>query len=126
MKSGSYSIDCSDKPRRTLSAALQSRELSDEALAFVNGSGNNGARPTTPANDSSVPRATSPSNGVHIEQQVVEQTPLSGTVSMTFRLPSELSARLVRVSVERKLKREPPFSQQDIVADALTQWLARN
>ena len=126
MKSGSYFMDCSDKPRRTLSAALQTRELSDEALAFVNGTGNNGAKPITPANDSSVPRATSPSNGVHIEQQVVEQAPSSGTVSMTFRLPSQLSAHLVRVSVERKLKREPPFSQQDIVAEALTQWLARN
>src|ERR1017187_6909209 len=126
MKSGGYFMDCSDKPRRTLSAALQTRELSDEALAFVNGSGNNGAKPITPANDVSVPRATSPLNCVHIERPATLEVTPSGTVSMTFRLPSELSTRLVRVSVERKLKRQPPFSQQDIVADALTQWLARN
>jgi hypothetical protein len=119
-------MDCSEKPRRTLSAALQTGKLTDEALAFVNGIGNNCVKPITPTNDSSVPRATPPSNNVHIERPAVLEIPSSGTVSTTFRLPSELSARLVRVSVERKLKRQPPFSQQDIVADALTQWLARN
>src|ERR1039457_2271728 len=101
-------------------------KLTDEALAFVNGAGTNGAKPIAPANDSSVPRATSPSSGVHIEQQVVDQAPSSGTVSMTFRLPSELSSRLMRASVERKLKRERPFSQQDIITQALAQWLERN
>ena len=119
-------MDCSDKSRRTLSAALQTGKLTDEALAFVNGTGNNGAKPITPANNSSVPRATSPSNGVHIAAPAIVEVPTAGTVSMTFRLPSELSARLIRVSVERKLKRQSPFSQQDIVAEALTQWLARN
>src|ERR1017187_5240756 len=126
MKSGSYFMDCSDKPRRTLSAALQTRELSDEALAFVNGTGNNGAKPITPANNSSVPRATPPANGVPIASPTVLEVPSSGTVSMTFRLPSELSSRLIRASVERKLKRERPFSQQDIITQALAQWLERN
>jgi hypothetical protein len=105
---------------------LQTGKLTDEALAFVNGAGTNGAKPIASANDSSVPRATSPSNGVYIAAPAVAEVPTAGTVSMTFRLPSELSSRLIRVSVERKLKRQPPFSQQDIVADALTQWLARN
>lgn len=42
---------------------------------------------------------------------------------MSFRLPAPLSARLVKASVERKLRRERPFSQQDIVAEALDEWL---
>jgi len=105
---------------------LQTGKLTDEALSFINGTGNNGPKPITPANDVSVPRATSPSNGVHIAAPAIVEVPTAGTVSMTFRLPSELSSRLIRVSVERKLKRQSPFSQQDIVAEALTQWLARN
>ena len=119
-------MDCSEKPRRTLSAALQTSKLTGEALAFINGAATNGTKTIAPANDVSVPHAMSPSNGVHIAAPAVVEVPTAGTVSMTFRLPSELSARLVRVSVERKLKRQPPFSQQDIVAEALTQCLARN
>jgi hypothetical protein len=45
---------------------------------------------------------------------------------MTFRLPTELSTRLIRASVERKLRRERPFSQQDILAEALAKWLDKN
>ena len=119
-------MDCSDKPRRTLSTALQTGKLTNEAMAFVNGVGTNGAKPIAPANDSNVPLATPPSNGIHIAAPAPVEVSSVGTVSMTFRLPSELSSRLIRMSVERKLKRQPPFSQQDIVADALTQWLARN
>ena len=119
-------MECSDKPRRTLSAALQTRELSDEGLAFVNGAVTNGKKPIAPANEVCVPRATPPVNGVPIASPTVLEVPSSGTVSMTFRLPSELSSRLMRASVERKLKRERPFSQQDIITQALAQWLARN
>ena len=119
-------MDCSDKPRRTLSAALQTGKLTSEALAFVNGAALNGTNNFAPANDASVPRATLPSNGVHIEQPAALEVQSSGTVSMTFRLPSELSSRLMRASVERKLKRERPFSQQDIITQALAQWLERN
>jgi len=47
-------------------------------------------------------------------------------VSMTFRLPASLTARLARVAAERKLQRERPFSQQDIVAAALEEWFQRH
>jgi hypothetical protein len=45
---------------------------------------------------------------------------------MTFRLPADLSHHLMRAAVERKLKRERPFSQQDIVAEALQDWLRQH
>jgi len=44
-------------------------------------------------------------------------------VAMTFRLPASLAARLLEVSATRKLRREHPFHQQDIVAEALILWL---
>ena len=42
---------------------------------------------------------------------------------MTFRLPADLPALLIHISAERKVRREAPFSQQDIVADALRKWI---
>jgi hypothetical protein len=47
-------------------------------------------------------------------------------VSMTFRLPAPLAGQLVGVATERKLQRERPFTQQDIVCEALHQWFMRN
>lgn len=47
-------------------------------------------------------------------------------VSMTFRLPAPLAAQLVGVATERKLQREKPFTQQDIVVESLRQWFLRN
>ncbi|MCL5096004.1 MAG: hypothetical protein M1608_00410 [Candidatus Omnitrophica bacterium] len=47
-------------------------------------------------------------------------------VSVTFRLPASLTARLTRASAERKLLHQKPFSQQDIVAEALALWLKQH
>lgn len=47
-------------------------------------------------------------------------------VSVTFRLPASLTARLARISAERKRKGERPFHQQDIVAEALAQWFRQH
>lgn len=47
-------------------------------------------------------------------------------VSATFRLPTELLAMLLKASSERKLKKIEPFTQQDIVAEALAGWLQKN
>ena len=50
---------------------------------------------------------------------------VQGIVSMTFRLPAKLAGQLDTVAAERKERRERPFNQQDIVAEALRQWLTR-
>lgn len=123
------------KTQRTLSQALDNPELSEAAVAFVNGvtpklreaaeiSGESNT-----AFDSSLPRGTSRnrtsvSAGEH-DSSRADVDPISGSVSMTFRLPSELSARLLRASLERKLSRRKPFTQQDIVAEALVLWFAK-
>ena len=100
-------MDYSDKPRRTMNEALRTVKLNDEALAFVNGAAAKPAAPQAPV--SAGETDTQPAG--------------AGAVSMSFRLPTPLSTRLIEVAVQRKLRRERPFSQQDIVAEALSAWL---
>ena len=44
----------------------------------------------------------------------------------TFRLPANIPPALLKASSERKIKKIHPFTQQDIVAEALTEWLQKN
>lgn len=46
-------------------------------------------------------------------------------VSLSIRIPESIAEALLRASSERKLKRVKPFTQQEIVADALSAWLKR-
>jgi hypothetical protein len=113
--------------RRTLGAALQTAKLNEEQLAFVTGRAPERtiATETVPlrANPTPVPPA---SNGVLNSPPTTVTPALSGTLSMTFRLPADLATTLMRVALERKLRREDPFSQQDIVAEALRDWMLRH
>lgn len=47
-------------------------------------------------------------------------------VSMTFRLPAEIPAALVKASADRKVRRERPYTQQEMVARALSEWLEKS
>ena len=47
-------------------------------------------------------------------------------VSQTYRLPADLIKELTITAVARKLERTPPWSQQDIVAEALREWLHKH
>jgi hypothetical protein len=44
----------------------------------------------------------------------------------TYRLPADLVKELIRVAVSRKLDRTAPWSQQDIVAEAIRDWLEKH
>lgn len=111
--------------KRTLDEALQSADLGAEARAFLAGGeppsaaqlAEPGVNPTpkpdfTPVVDSPpMPRAA----------------PLAGApLAITVRLPAELPVALLRVAFERKLRRQHPFTQQEIVAEALRDWLHRH
>ena len=110
-------MDCSI--RRSMSQALQTGKLSDDALAFVSGKT---ARP-----GAEVPLDTTPTpppqNDVPKSKPADSFPSVAGIASITVRLPAKLPSRLLRASVERKLLREQPFTQQDIVAEALDAWL---
>jgi hypothetical protein len=95
-------MDYSDKSRRTMSEALQARRLKEDELAFVQGS----------------PRRPTAMTGT-------ATNPVPGSVSMTFRLPADLAARLIRTATERKLNRQEPFTQQEIVTEAVSAWLSK-
>ncbi len=47
-------------------------------------------------------------------------------ISQTYRLPTDLVKDLTRVAVERKLNRTAPWSQQDIVAEAVREWISKH
>lgn len=47
-------------------------------------------------------------------------------VVMNTRIPESLSRDLFRASMERKLDKIEPYTQQDIVAEALRAWLKKN
>jgi len=44
-------------------------------------------------------------------------------VTVTVRLEPEVADALSQASAERKVKRLEPYTQQDIIGDALKQWL---
>ena len=93
--------------RRTLTQSLQRANLSEAAIAFVNGS------PPVAELNGSLPTENSSVNSGEIEEfsAPVADQPSQGSVSMSFRLPAELSARLLRVSLDRKLKRHEPMAK---------------
>ncbi len=59
----------------------------------------------------------------------VQQAPMMsgfsmpGVVSLNTRIDPIISAALLTASMQRKIQRQPPFTQQDIVAEALQMWL---
>ena len=125
-------------PKRTMSQALHSVNLSAAAAAFVaaGAAGNPVAsiRPPELAPDSraSLPPVPMPPAAPESESRALafSHSPLPAErrapVSMTFRLPAELPAALLRVAMERKLRGESPCTQQDIVAQAVREWLERH
>ena len=52
--------------------------------------------------------------------------PLPGMVGLTTRIPAEISMALMAASMQRKIQRQTPFRHQDIVTEAITEWLRKN
>lgn len=48
-----------------------------------------------------------------------------GLVALNVRIEPSISTALLRASMERKIQRKEPFSQREIVAEALRSWLQR-
>lgn len=123
-------------PKRTMSQALHAVNLGAEAAAFVAA----GAAQTTMIPEpASAPTPVAPASSRPVAGPEVApglratgftHSPLPAErrapVSMTFRLPAELPSALLRAAMERKLRGELPGTQQDIVAQAVREWLERN
>ena len=130
--------------RRSMSAALQTVELPPEAVALIK---EGSARPmATPSFEKAVSPPPAPQaverEIIELEEAAVTERPRAARsklprekpepdpapqiVSMTVRVPAELPNALLRVAVERKLQRQKPYTQQEMVACAIRDWLRRN
>lgn len=118
--------------RRTLSAALQTGSLTKEALDFVEGSGaqrspEDAATPPDQARGSEQPPATGAIATLRLRLEDEGDLKQDGSlVSLTVRVPRVVPPGLLLASVDRKLKRQRPWTQQEIVAEALTHWLSQH
>ena len=124
-------------PRRTLTTALQPPSLSPEAVALIK---EGTPKPQTQAPVLTLaekPRDPVPETRLptHISELAPSPKPkaqkekppeLVAMVSMTCRVPAKIPQELLKASSERKLKKLRPFTQQDIVSEALTEWLQKN
>ena len=121
--------------KRTMGQALNASKLTEAAAAFV-AAGAAGAvdlpapAPVASAENSVRRLSAVPAPAAAPGESAFVHSPLPAErrapVSMTFRLPAELPSALLRVAMERKLRGEEPFTQQDIVAQAVREWLERN
>jgi hypothetical protein len=59
-------------------------------------------------------------------QQPMSESPLPVLIPQTFRLPQRIVDDLARAAIERKLQRRKPWSQQDIAAEAIKEWLCKH
>ena len=117
-----------------MNEALRTVELPAEAIALIK---EGAARPKA---ESSL-LTLSASNGIRSESTTdtaVAQTAkpriarepepvyAAANAAITVRVPAEIPARLLRASTDRKLRRVRPCTQQEMVTEAVSQWLKRN
>jgi hypothetical protein len=92
--------------RRSMSSAL-----SPDKVAFLRG-------------ESEEPRAGTGEPSIEEKVRRLSPSPAGrGRVTVTVRLEPDIAEALSRASAERKIKRLEPYKQQDIIGDALKQWL---
>jgi hypothetical protein len=129
--------------RRPMSAALKTVDLNSEALAFIK----EGTPKPLVEQSATVPMALKTELALVSEETLddepVEEPPkptrtratapkaetfvaVPGLVFTSLRLPAEIPHALMRASFDRKLKREKPWTQQDIAAEALSFWLKKH
>jgi hypothetical protein len=116
--------------RRPMSAALKTVELPPEALSLIR-EGTPQSRVETPRVEKPVfaqPRVKVDEEDEPPRRPVRRNEPEPAAVGLaflSFRLPQPVAEALLRASLERKLQRMRPWTQQEITAEALTGWLRK-
>jgi len=116
-----------------MSDALQPPSLPPEAIALIK-QGTPKPQTDNPLIAAVKPRAVSTPAPVVVTTEPPakprakkeQPAPTSPLVSVYVRLPADLSQSLLKASLERKLNKARPFTQQDIIAEALQIWLQKN
>jgi len=130
--------------RRSMTTALRTGDLPPDMLAFVKEGTprlvtdlvSPGAKaPSAPIKSTPTPIPPGePTEPMDRNSTVIKPKPdrarhpveLVHKVNLSIRVPTDLTARLLRASTDRKLSREHPATQQEIVTEAVEQWLKRN
>ena len=132
-----------DGGRRSMSQALRTGEWPAEVRDFIKAGTPQSRVSPRDSEPVAAPQPVAPGPLEPTEREPVVETPRSQAkesgslnpresegperlVSMTVRVPCEIPRKLLRVSAERKLQRLKPGTQQEIVADALSQWFKKN
>lgn len=123
--------------RRSMNQALQKFELPPEAVAMIR---EGRPAPQAVATVISAEPASLPAEEPErkrarkVEGERVEAlSPIKAnsepaevrSVSRSFRLPENLLVALLRASTERRIERRRPFTQEEIVAEAIRDWLVK-
>jgi hypothetical protein len=117
-----------------MSAAIQSPAVTPEILAIIDqGSPKSQVQKPAVTVDAVKVQAADAPKPIEAPQQPAKKSAgkergpeTAGLVSVNFRLPATIPPALLRASSDRKIKKIQPFTQQDIVAEALTDWLKKN
>ena len=108
--------------RRSLNEALQTSR--EQAQAFLSAGH---PAPATNLADTAPPKPPPPAQTPKPATKPALEVEVDGRdgslVSLSVRVPQSLPSRLLRASVDRKLRRARPCTQQEIVTEALTLWL---
>jgi hypothetical protein len=116
-----------------MSDALQPASLPPEAIALIKQGTPKpqtdnplvvGVKPREVSTPAPVAVATEPPAKPRAKKEQPATT--SPLVSIYVRLPADLSQSLLKSSSERKMNKTRPFTQQDIIAEALQTWLQKN
>lgn len=62
----------------------------------------------------------------NVPTNFVPQVQINGVMSLNTRISAEITTALLMASMQRKIQRQTPFTQQDIVSEALTEWLRKS
>ena len=118
-----------------MTAALQTPSLPPEALALIK-EGTPRPQTQTPiisvtptsvkAPEASAPKTTSQGHLPRPKTSKNTREEPGLLVSMNFRVPASLPQALLKASSERKMTKVRPYTQQDIITEALTEWLRKN
>ncbi len=119
--------------RRSMTAALKTVELPAEAVALIK---EGTPKPQTlrkeavieaepESRDESKTRPRVAPNRKDLRSQSVPQQDDSPRAFVSFRLPALVADALLRASMDRRLNRERPWAQQDLVSAALSVWLKK-
>jgi hypothetical protein len=115
--------------------ALQTADLPSEALAVIEAGKVRPIREgasTARGVEENVPEVLDPPRTVSVSKEQNLQANGSpklaprGLVPLSVRVQAGLADSLLKVAFERRLQRLAPHSQQDIVTQAVRQWLKRN